>query len=63
MKNYKVTEETFIKLTSYANLLRNHYAYEMKKEISKELYDYYQKEIDEINSTFDEINIQHKTRF
>jgi len=63
MRNFKLSEETFVMLTSYAVILRNHYIKEMEKEISKEVADYYQKEIDQINRTFDEINIQNKTNF
>ena len=63
MRNFELTEEQFVLLTSNTNFLRNNFIREMNETDYVELKDFYQKEIDKINSLFDELNLQFKTNF
>lgn len=63
MKNYKLTEEQFVLLTANTNSLRNYFIKEMENDEFTEVVEYYQKEIDKINSLFDELNLKFKTNF
>jgi len=63
MKNFKLTEEQFVLLTANTLTLRNNYVKEMEQTESLILKDYYQERIDEINTLFDELNLQFKTNF
>jgi hypothetical protein len=63
MKNYKLTEEQFILLNANTLALRNYYIAEMDKTEYTEVKVFYQKEIDKINSLFDELNLNFKTNF
>lgn len=63
MKKFKISQEQFVILTANTNTLRNHFIYEMNKAQTKELKEFYQKEIDRINSLFDELNLEFKTIF
>ena len=63
MKNYKLTEEQFILLNANTLALRNYYIAEMDKTEYTEVKVFYQKEIDKINSLFDELNLKFKTCF
>ena len=63
MKNYKLTEEQFILLNANTLALRNYYIAEMDKTEYTEVKVFYQKEIDKINSLFDEMNLKFKTSF
>lgn len=72
-KKYTLTEEQFIMLTSYAVQLRNKHCAEMRKAerdrdespnpFAEMLVNHYQKEIDQINETFDSLNDKFKTNF
>jgi len=61
MKNFKLTEEQFVLLTANTLTLRNHFVREMDKTEYTEVKEFYQKEIDKINSLFDELNLRFKT--
>lgn len=63
MKNYKLTGEQFVLLTANTLTLRNHFIREMDKTEYTEVKEFYQKEIDKINSLFDEMNLKFKTSF
>ena len=63
MKNYKLTLEQFVLLTTNTLTLRNYYIAEMNKTEYTEVKEFYQKEIDKINSLFDELNLNFKTNF
>lgn len=63
MKNYKLSEEQFVLLTAHTLTLRNHFVKEMDKTEYTEVKEFYQKEIDKINSLFDELNLKFKTNF
>jgi hypothetical protein len=63
MENYKLTEEQFILLTANTNTLRNNFIREMNSTEFQEVKDFYQKEIDRINSLFDDLNSTLKTNF
>ena len=63
MKNFKLTEEQFVLLTANTLTLRNNYVKEMDKTEYTEVKEFYQKEIDKINSLFDELNLRFKTNF
>jgi|688.fasta_scaffold364932_3 hypothetical protein len=63
MKKLKLNNEMIINLISTANILRNHYIYEMNKTDSEILKEFYQKEIDRINDNLDQINLKNKTNF
>ena len=63
MENYKLTEEQFILLTANTNTLRNNFIREMNSTEFQEVKDFYQKEIDKINSLFDDLNSTLKTNF
>ena len=63
MKNYKLTEEQFVLLTANTNSLRNYFIKEMENDEFTEVVEYYQKEIDKINTLFDELNLKFKTCF
>ena len=63
MKNYKLTEEQFVLLTANTLALRNYYIAEMDETEYTEVKVFYQKEIDKINSLFDELNLNFKTNF
>jgi len=63
MKNYKLTMEQFVLLTTNTLTLRNYYIAEMNKTEYTEVKEFYQKEIDKINSLFDELNLNFKTNF
>jgi hypothetical protein len=66
-KKYTLTEEQFIMLTSNAIRLRNYYCAKMRKAKMQGHEDvvviFYQREIDEINETFDSLNAKFKTNF
>jgi hypothetical protein len=61
MKNFKLTGEQFVLLTANTLTLRNHFVREMDKTEYTEVKEFYQKEIDKINSLFDELNLRFKT--
>lgn len=63
MKKFKLTEEQFVLLTANTLTLRNNFIKEAEQTESLILKDYYQERIDEINSLFDELNLQFKTNF
>lgn len=63
MKNFKLTGEQFVLLTAHTLTLRNHFVREMDKTEYTEVKEFYQKEIDKINSLFDELNLRFKTNF
>jgi hypothetical protein len=63
MKNFKLTEEQFILLTTNSLTLKNNYICEIVKAEHQELKDFYQKEIDRINELFDSLNFKLKTNF
>jgi hypothetical protein len=63
MKKFKLTEEQFVLLTANTLTLRNNFIKEMEQTESLILKDYYQERIDEINTLFDELNLQFKTNF
>ena len=63
MKTFKLTEEQLVLLTSNSNYLRNYFIREMNETDYVELKDFYQKEIDKINSLFDDLNSTLKTNF
>ena len=63
MKNFKLTEEQFVLLTANTLTLRNNYVKEIDKTEYTEVKEFYQKEIDKINSLFDELNLRFKTNF
>lgn len=63
MKNFKLSEEQFVLLTAHTLTLRNHFVKEMDKTEYTEVKEFYQKEIDKINSLFDELNLKFKTNF
>lgn len=63
MKNFKLSEEQFVLLTANTLTLRNHFIREMDKTEYTEVKEFYQKEIDKINSLFDEMNLKFKTSF
>jgi hypothetical protein len=63
MKNFKLSEEQFVLLTAHTLTLRNHFVREMDKTEYTEVKEFYQKEIDKINSLFNELNLRFKTNF
>lgn len=63
MKKIKLTEEEFVLLTANTMSLRNNFIYEMNKADHQEVKEFYQREIDRINSLFDSINSRLKTNF
>lgn len=63
MKKFKISQEQLVMLTANTNVLRNHFIYEMNIAQTEELRQFYQKEIDKINSLFDELNLELKTSF
>lgn len=63
MKKFKLTEEQFVLLTANTLTLRNNFIKEAEQTESLILKDYYQERIDEINTLFDELNLQFKTNF
>lgn len=63
MKNFKLSEEQFVLLTANTISLRNHLIKKMEDTEYTVVKEYYQKEIDKINTLFDELNFQFKTNF
>ena len=63
MKNYKIEEDLFIQMISTHLSLRNHWINEMNAAVDPDVKYYYQKEIDQINESFDRINRKFKTKF
>ena len=63
MKTFKLTEEQFVLLTANTNVLRNEFIRQMNLTKFQEVKEYYQKEIDKINSLFDDLNSTLKTNF
>ena len=63
MKTFKLTEEQFVLLTANTNILRNEFIRQMNLTKFQEVKEYYQKEIDKINSLFDDLNSTLKTNF
>lgn len=63
MRNFELTEEQFVLLTSNTNFLRNYFIREMNETDYTELKNFYQKEIDKINALFDDLNSTLKTNF
>jgi hypothetical protein len=63
MENYKLSKEQFVLLTAKTLTLRNYYIAEMNNTTQPELKWFYQKEIDRINSLFDDLNSTLKTNF
>ena len=63
MRNFELTEEQFVLLTSNTNFLRNYFIREMNETDYAELKNFYQKEIDKINALFDDLNSTLKTNF
>ena len=63
MKNFKLSEEQFTFLTVNTMMFRNFLISEMNKAEFAEVKEYYQKEIDKINSLLDELNLKFKTSF
>lgn len=63
MRNFELTEEQFVLLTANTLSLRNNFIKEMEDTEYTGVKEYYQKEIDKINTLFDELNFQFKTNF
>jgi hypothetical protein len=63
MKTFKLTEEQFVLLIANTNVLRNEFIRQMNLTKFQEVKEYYQKEIDKINSLFDDLNSTLKTNF
>ena len=63
MKNFKLTEEQFTFLTVNTMMFRNFLISEMNKAEFPQVKEYYQKEIDKINSLLDELNLKFETSF
>lgn len=62
-KNFKLTEDQFILLIANSNVLRNELIRQKQLATFTETREYYQKEIDKINSLFDDLNSTLKTNF